>query len=99
VRQSAVSIKYFSNLQEIARIVADSCRRTVLANSDSAAVARCSCVREEDAKAMFARCLNRFSLDDEEVGEALAALRVQCSTNPYKGIASLIASFAFAIQH
>lgn len=99
IRPGIPSIRYFSNVQEIARIVGDNCDRIIRAGNDDEAVSRCSCKTPALAQAMFERCLSAFSSTEPDAKEALFHFTSQCNTNARRAIASMIASFAFTMQH
>lgn len=92
VRVDQITLEYLTALKNVANVVGSRCAAGLVENP-----ALCKCATEADAKAMIARCLGAVADPNTPEAAALArSLATKCVTDPGSGIASMLASLAFA---
>lgn len=92
VRVDQITLEYLTALKNVANVVGSRCAAGMVDDSNL-----CMCGTEAAAKELLARCLGAVADTSTPEAAALAkSLASKCETNPGSGIASMIASLAFA---
>jgi len=93
VDADAIAAPYLRALETVANVVAHNCEPTS---------ASCDCGSVAKAKDLMARCLPGFDPASAAFTHAARVLAAQCAAGPAgfrEAIASLVASYAFAVSH